>query len=132
MIIRVNYATPAGEGFWHEHMTTAESYAEADYVCERLQQKGYVLDCVAEEGGEIMRVYELLPTDNHKSFYGKARVLVDNRGVETLISYSTEVMKRFPDGKMIRLWSGWSATTGRHIKAFSGLNKAQYFKLPEE
>jgi len=132
MVIRIDYETPAGFGFWHDHMATAESYEEADYACERLLQRGYALDSVIEEGGEVMKVYELMPTNKQKSFYGKARVIVDEDGVETLISYKTEIMRRYPDGRMIRLWNDWSATTGRHIKAFSGMNKAQYFDLPEE
>lgn len=76
-----------------------------------------------------MRKYELMPNDSHKSFYGKARVIVDDDGTETLISYNTPVMKRTPDGQLVRLWWGWSATTGRHIRAFCGINKAEYAKM---
>lgn len=32
-------------------------------------------------------------------------------------------------GELVKLWDGWSATTGRHIKAFCGLNKAAYMAL---
>lgn len=77
----------------------------------------------------MKNVYELMPNDSHKSFYGKARVIVNNDGSETLISYSTAVITRNIDGSLTRLWSGWSATTGRHIRAFCGLNKAEFFAL---
>ena len=72
-----------------------------------------------------MKVYELAPTDSHKSFYGKAKVLVEN-DTETLVSYDTPIIRRYSNGKLERLWSGWSATTGRHVAAFCGINKKQY------
>lgn len=79
-----------------------------------------------------MRIYELTPTDGRKSFYGKAVVQIEENGTETLYSYNTPIIKRFVSGEMVRLWDGWSATTGRHIKAFCGLNKAGYEKLELE
>ena len=79
-----------------------------------------------------MRKYELIPDDGHKSFYGKAIVTIDNNGNETLYSYGTAIIKRDASGNLERLYSGWSATTGRHIKAFCGLNKAGFFALPHE
>lgn len=54
-----------------------------------------------------MKIYDLIPTDGRKSFYGKAAA-----------------------GELIRMWDGWSATTGRHIAAFCGMGKAEYIKLP--
>lgn len=75
------------------------------------------------------RRYELLPDDGHKSFYGKAIVCRMPDGSETLFSYGTRIMTRTAAGEYFRFWNGWSATTGRHIKAFSGLNKAGYFNL---
>lgn len=36
------------------------------------------------------------------------------------------------DGSMVRYWGGWSNTTGKHIKAFSGLNKKEYFNIEME
>lgn len=77
----------------------------------------------------IKNIYELTPIDGRKSFYGKAKVTVDTDMAETLYSYDTPIVKRFSDGALIRLWDGWSATTGRHIKAFCGLNKKQYQEL---
>ena len=77
-----------------------------------------------------MKEFELHPVDGRKSFYGKAAVLVYGDGTEVLRSYSTNVLKRKPDGTLVRMWDGWSATTGRHIKAFCGLNKAGFDALP--
>jgi hypothetical protein len=73
--------------------------------------------------------YELQPRDGHKSFYGKARVNYPANGIAVLRSYSTDVAA-CANGKIYRLWDGWSATTGRHIAAFCGLNKAAFEKLP--
>lgn len=71
-----------------------------------------------------MKMHDLIPHDGRKSFYGKARVLVEDNGTETLYSYETAIIKRTAAGELVRLWAGWSATTGRHIAAFCGLNKA--------
>lgn len=76
-----------------------------------------------------MRKYELISTDGRKSFYGKAVVIVEDNGEETLYSYGTPIVKRLVSGELVKLWSGWSATTGRHIQAFCGLNKAAYMNL---
>ena len=73
-----------------------------------------------------METYNLQPVTGTKSFYGKAKVERDDEGNETLLSYGTPIIRRTKDGKLVRLWYGWSATTGRHIAAFCGLNKAQY------
>lgn len=63
-----------------------------------------------------------------KSFYCKAEVEVDEHS-ETLYSYGTPIMIKTPCG-FYRIWDGYSQTTGRHIKAFSGLNKKQFEALP--
>ena len=76
-----------------------------------------------------MKIYDLKPTDGRKSFYGKATVHVENDGTETLYSYNTPIIKRTLAGEFTRLWDGWSATTGRHIKEYCGLNKKQYLEL---
>lgn len=76
-------------------------------------------------------IYDLKPTDGRKSFYGKAVVIVDGN-TETLYSYNTPIIKAvITDGKReyIKLWDGWTATTGRHIKAFCGMNKKQFMEL---
>lgn len=76
-----------------------------------------------------MRKYELTPTDGRKSFYGKAVVIVKDNGTETLYSYNTPIIKRLVSGELVKLWDGWTATTGRHIQAFCGLNKASFMSL---
>ena len=76
-----------------------------------------------------MKHYELTPTDSHKSFYGKAVVKIADDGSETLYSYNTPIIKRTAAGELVKLWNGWSVTTGRHIAAFCGLNKAAYMNL---
>lgn len=77
-----------------------------------------------------MTIYDLTPTDNRKSFYGKAKVYADGN-ILTLYSYNTPVARL--DGitkKVTRLWDGWSATTGRHIKSFCNMGKAEFMALP--
>ena len=64
-----------------------------------------------------------LPNSNNK-----ARVFKDSEGDEFLISYDTPVLLNH-NGKLYRLWNGWTATTGRHIKEYCGLNKKQYLEL---
>lgn len=76
-----------------------------------------------------MRKYELIPMTGQKSFYGKAVVVVEDNGTETLYSYGTPIIKRLVSGELVKMWDGWTATTGRHIKAFCGLNKAAYMSL---
>lgn len=76
-----------------------------------------------------MSKYELKPTNGRKSFYGKAVVVVEDNGTETLYSYGTPIVKRLVSGELVKMWDGWTATTGRHIKAFCGLNKAAYMSL---
>lgn len=76
-----------------------------------------------------MKKYELTPTDGRKSFYGKAVVIIGDDGSETLYSYNTPIIKRLVSGELVKLWDGWTATTGRHIQAFCGLNKQEYNNL---
>lgn len=86
-----------------------------------------------------MTTRELKPTNNQKSFYGKAIVKTTDDGTEILYSYGVLIMRKYTNGVMTRSWNGtiegtdrWSATTGRHIKAFCGLNKKQYMELAIE
>lgn len=79
-----------------------------------------------------MKRYELIPADERKSFYGKAIVGVDNNGDKTLYSYGIPIIKQTHSGKLEKLWNGWSMTTGRHIMAFCGLNKAEFMALEHE
>ena len=53
-----------------------------------------------------------------KSFYGKATVIENESGEKILQSYNTEVCKVTIDGEFVRLWSGYSSTTMRHVNSF--------------
>lgn len=75
-----------------------------------------------------MRMYDLAPT-NRKSFYGKAKVVVEDNGDKTLYSYNTPIIKRKKNGELVRLYDGYTQTTGTHIKAFCGLNKKQFLEI---
>ena len=44
-----------------------------------------------------------------------------NDGSEILQSWNTDVVKKTPDGKYIRLWTGWSSSTMKQVKAYCGL-----------
>lgn len=73
--------------------------------------------------------YELIPNDSRQSFYGKAYVEREADGSETLYSYNTKIITRTADGRLVKHWTGWTATTGRHIAAFCGLNKKEFLEL---
>ena len=75
---------------------------------------------------------ELIPNDGRKSFYGKAVVDTLDDGSQVLYSYNTPIIKKYPNGELKRLYDGWSATTGRHIKAFCGLDKKGFLNLEHE
>lgn len=79
-------------------------------------------------------IYELKPSheQNQKSFYNKAYIKIDEDGTEFLYSYNTLILSRDINGNYTRYWDGWSQTTGRHIKAFSGLNKKEYENIKME
>ena len=64
-----------------------------------------------------MKVFELRPTNNQKSFYGKAEVIEKDNGDIELKSYTT-IVARIRNGKFERLWNGYSATTMKHINSF--------------
>ena len=66
-----------------------------------------------------MLVMNLIPSNNQaqKSFYGKAKVVMDS-GKAYLQSYDTFVCCMDENNQFHRLWSGWSATTARHVNAF--------------
>ena len=67
-----------------------------------------------------MKIYELSPMgyERAKSFYGKAKVIEKDNGETVLQSYDTEVCKITSGGEFVRLWSGYSVTTMRHINSF--------------
>lgn len=58
-----------------------------------------------------------------KSFDSRSAIINDN-GVPTLLSYWTKVA-RLENGKMVRMWNGWSATTAKHVTSF-----CTYYKIP--
>lgn len=63
--------------------------------------------------------------------YGRNAVEVDG----ILVSYETQVARIAPDGSFHRLWSGYSATTMRHVNKFREahdlpkITKAQWEKM---
>lgn len=63
------------------------------------------------------KIYDLPCLDSRKSFYGKAKV-IERDGETVLLSYNTEVAKITESGEFVRLWSGNTQTTNRHIKSF--------------
>lgn len=77
----------------------------------------------------LINTYELKPVTSQKSFYGKANVKVYDNGTQVLRSYETDVIYKDANGKLHRLWSGYSATTGKHIRAFCGIGKAEWDKM---
>ena len=85
----------------------------------------------------IRKMYELTPTDGRKSFYGKARVIELDTGEIICKSYQTDV-GAIRGGKFVRTWSGYSATTMRHVNAFlaafglPGGGEAWWDSLPVE
>ena len=64
-----------------------------------------------------MANFELKPNTSRKSFYGKAEVIERDNGDIELRSYNT-IVARIRNGNFERLWSGYSATTMRHVNAF--------------
>ena len=80
----------------------------------------------------MSKIYELRPVNGQKSFNGKALVQIEKDGSEILLSYCTPIIKRAVNGDLTRLYAGWSQTTGKHIKAFCGLDKAGFMALPHD
>ena len=91
--------------------------------------------------GDDLKEVEELPTigSNQNSYYGKAKVLtcMDDAGklIFYLLSYDT-VVAMVRSGNFYRLWSGWSATTAKHVNSFraafsfSKINKKDWLNLP--
>mgnify|MGYP003504222384 CR=1 FL=1 len=71
-----------------------------------------------------------------KNYYGKAKTRTENNAT-ILKSYNTDVLK-IENGKIVKLWSGYSKTTMQHINdfllqnGFTPLNKKQWLDLPCE
>ena len=78
---------------------------------------------------EVIDEYRIIPLGNQKSFYGKAVTLLLANDMWVLESYGTLILTQ--DGnKFMRLWDGWSATTGNHIYSFCRMHKKDFEKLP--
>lgn len=61
--------------------------------------------------------------------YMQAYIKYYDDGSQILQSYNTDVVKRTPSGKYIRLWKSWSPSTMKQVKAYCGY----YFRgLPYE
>ncbi len=77
-----------------------------------------------------MRMYDLIPTNGRRSFYGKAKVEVSDEGREVLYSYNTPIVEKASDGTLKRLYFAEpSVTTLAHIRSFCGLDKKGFLKL---
>ena len=75
-----------------------------------------------------MYTMELTPLHTtRKSFYGKAKVLVQDNGTIQLQSYNTIVCEIDTHNNFNMLWNGKSNTTTRHINEF----KKQFAELME-
>ena len=65
------------------------------------------------------KINELAPMhDRAKSFYGKAYIITDGYGTQTLYSYSTPVLSIDAHRNVSRHWHGYSVTTMRHVDEF--------------
>ena len=70
-----------------------------------------------------------------KSFYGKAKTCKGAHGTFALYSYGT-LAAVIEDGRLYRVWHGWSATTARHVDAFcrehgiTAPNKREWHEMP--
>lgn len=73
--------------------------------------------------------YGLLNDKGEPCRCGCPFIEVDADGTETLYSYFTAILRRDKAGNIRRWWNGWTQTTGKHIKYFCGLNKAQFMEL---
>lgn len=78
--------------------------------------------------------YELfpLPEQNQYTFWGEAKIRINEDCSETLYSYGIPIIKKYDDGRMERLYDGWNTKIGKHVKAFCGLSKKQFIELPVE
>ena len=62
---------------------------------------------------------------------GNKAIVSEQDGKRFLQSYDTIVLSQdLKTGELLRHWDSYSNTTGKHIKLFSGLNKAEYLKIP--
>lgn len=76
-----------------------------------------------------MRRYELTPNGTQKVSMEKPLLKLTTPGMKRFTAITPPIIKRLVNGSLVRLWGGWSNTTGKHIKAFCGLNKAGFMGL---
>ena len=76
-----------------------------------------------------MKMYGLLNEKGETMRCGNPTIIIDDDGTEHLYSYDTEILRKDKAGKIWRVWTGWSQTTGKHIRAYCGLNKSGYDAL---
>lgn len=77
-------------------------------------------------------IYEPIPRDSHKSFYGKCKVVELTDDMKLVYSYNTQVALIVEGKRIYRLWKGYSATTLRHIDSIyePKITKRQWDSLP--
>lgn len=100
----------------------------------KIKQRGKKMTTTTANLYEIFnrgQVTELAPNDSRKSFYGNAKMSCID-GLRILKSYETIVAYYDRNGALHRTWGKWSATTGRHLSSFAGINKAAWDKMPVE
>lgn len=64
-----------------------------------------------------MQTFELTPINGRKSFYSKARVIIENN-IAKLLSYDTIVAEYNTETKEFKENGKYSMTTNTHIKSF--------------
>ena len=64
----------------------------------------------------MIKEYDLPCLDARKSFYGKAKVIMEENRI-LLKSYNT-IVGYISKGKFHRTWNSYSTTTMRHIQSF--------------
>jgi hypothetical protein len=100
----------------HIHSLSAKGYKMYRWDDGKLRKK---MPPVPEPANYCLsaKYYDLAPKyDARASFYGKARVEIDDNGNQTLYSYNTKVAEIL-NGKPI-VYGTYSQTTMRHIKEF--------------
>lgn len=81
--------------------------------------------------------FELIARSQN-SFYGKAKIIIDENGEIFLRSYNTLVCYINKNKEFVRLWEGYSNTTQKHINdfcklyGFKGYSKKEWLNLPIE
>ena len=61
---------------------------------------------------------ELTPANGRKSFNHKAMIGRNRLGGYTLFSYGTPVAESDAEGRLRKLWDGYSLTTMTHVNSF--------------